>query len=544
MRNPQSPQTNVVISRPAPNGGLNARDSLSSMPDNDAVELINWIPDAGGIRCRKGYREWATNLLSGVQAVFPYFSPTDAIPGGTFLTTPTVMPGKLFAATKDSIYEVTTTTNAPAISRALGGTTYSGWFTTAMLTNTAGSFLLAVSEDDGYYRYNGAAWVKLTLGAGANQVANVDPALFAHVLVWKRRAWFVQKSTTKAWYLATDAIEGAATAIDFGPLFKHGGSLAYLATWTIDAGEGMDDFLVAVSSNGDIAVYKGTDPAAASTFSLVGTWYVGQIPVGRRGACQYGGDLVIVSSEGIFPISYVTRGGAGLLVASSQEYSSKIRARIGPILRGSFSTRGWEMMLHASERLMLVNVPPLASHPQTQFALNTTLNQWCQLADIPVACMGQTAGYAFAGTADGRVLILFTNFYDNVPYSATVGSGIYGVIMSSFSSLGAPALNKIVHMVRPHFVGAARPGVIVKVAVNYQTPDIREYPSFSVGSSSLWDTGLWDSARWTSLTGTHFGDWAGAGGVGVAATAFIQTACAGDTLLTSVDYMHQVGGPL
>lgn len=531
-----------VVTKAAPQGGINARDGLAAMAETDAVDLRNWIPDAGGVRCRKGWREWAKNLPSAVQSILTYFSPTTTYPTGTFLTAPTTMPGKLFAATKEGIYDITTATDAPVLSRSLANSALSGWFSSTMLTNVAGSFLLACSEDDGYFTYDGTNWLKVTAGAGATQISGADPATFVHVLNWKRRAWFVQKNTTKAWYLPTDQLYGNVTAFDFGPVFKQGGHLSYLANWTIDAGEGIDDFLVAVSSNGDVAVYKGTDPAGSGTFGLVGTWSVGQIPVGRRAYTQYGGDLLITSADGVMPISFVTRGGAQLLVASSSEYSSLIRAKIGPQLRASFTTRGWDMFVHPGERLMLISVPT-DYQKDTQWAMNTTLNRWTMFQEIPATCFGATGGYAFTGTNDGRVTLLFSSFYDAVPYGTDEGSAIYGLIQPAFNSFSTPALDKVFTMIQPHFIGASQPGVVAQVSVNYTTTDLLQYPRYDVTNTSLWGSARWDFARWSAVGGRSFADWIGVGAVGASGAALLQTACVGDTVLASIDYQYLIGGP-
>lgn len=539
------PANYIVQTKPAPIGGLNARDSLANMPETDAVELINWIPDAGGVRARKGFREWAKNMPAEVKSLMAYFAPTTTFPAADFLTSPTVMPGTFFCATDSNIYNITTSTDAPASSKALSGTSQAGWISSTMMSNAAGTYLICASEADGYFHYNGTVWTPVVMGGGAGQVSGVNPNTFVHINMWKRRLWFVQKDTTKVWYLPTDSIAGAANAIDFGPLFKLGGHLAFTCNWTIDAGEGIDDFLVGVSSNGEVAVYKGTDPASSSTFGLVGVWKIGQVPVGRRGYTQYGGDLVLLGADGIYPISYVTRGGAGLLQATGQEYSSKIRARLGPALRASFTTRGWDMLMHPTERMMLVNVPNSRGYRDAQFAMNTTLNQWCVFQNIPINCLGGTGGYAFAGTIDGRVLILFADLLDEVEYDDDEsGAPIYGVVQPAFTSFGTPAQQKIFTMLRPYFISLERPGLGVSVAVDYQISNSREYPATPALSASRFDSALWGSARWSAYSGVPFSDWVGIGGIGSAACALLQTATYGDTVLSAIDYMFTPGGPL
>ena len=538
-------KTQIIMSVPAPMGGLNARDSIAAMPATDAINLVNWIPDTNGIRCRKGYVEWAKNFPGNiaVESVMPWFGPATLPLSGTFLTDPTSMPGFLFGATHTAIYDITTRTNAPAVSQVLSGADNAGWFSTSMLTNSAGSFLLACSEADGYFTFDGAVWVKRVAGSGAGQINGVDPANLVHVLTWKRRAFFTERNSTKLWYLPVDSIAGTVAALDVGPLLKGGGRIAFTANWTIDAGEGIDDFLVIVGNNGDILLYKGTDPSAAATFALVGSWSVGQIPLGRRGYAQYGGDLLIISASGIFPVSYVTRGGAAFLQASGKEYTSKIATAIGADLRSSFTLRGWDMILHPSERVMLINVPDYGGVTKKQFCMSTTQNAWCTFQDIPIYCLGSSVGYSFAGTADGRVLLLFSGFFDNVAYGASVGTGIRGVVQPAFSSFGAPSLEKEFVMIRTNMLGADAPGLQLGISIDYSvTPPIGT-PSFAARAASLWDIALWDPAVWGGDF-TVYSSWVSAGGVGFAGAASIITSTVADTVLTSIDYMAKVGGPL
>lgn len=539
------PKTQVIQSVPAPIGGLNSKDALAAMPPTDAISLVNWIPDTFGIRCRKGYLEWAKNFPGNiaVESIMSWLGPATTIPGGTFLTDPTAMPGFLFAATKTAVYNITSRTNAPAAAIALSGADNAGWFITSMLTNSAGSFLLACSEADGYFTFDGTAWLRRVAGAGAGQISGVDPNNLVHVLVWKRRAFFVERNSTRIWYLPVDAIAGTVAALDVGPLLKSGGSVAYVANWTIDAGEGIDDILVIVGSNGDVLVYKGTDPTSAATFALVGSWYVGQIPIGRRAYTQYGGDLIIISADGVFPISYVTRGGAAFLQASSKEYTSKIRPSIGTDLRSSFTSRGWDMIVHPSERIMVINVPNYGAVTKKQFCMSTTQNSWCTFQDIPIYSLGSSVGYSFGGTPDGRVLLLFTGFFDNVLYGASVGNGIRGVVQPAFSNFDTPVLTKEFVMVRTNLLAAAAPSLQVGISVNYSITTPIGTPSFAASLNYLWDVALWDAATWAGELSVY-SSWTTVGGVGFSGAASLVSSTVADTVMTSVDYMAKVGGPL
>lgn len=547
------PGAQNVKSVPAPIGGINARDSVASMAPIDAVHMVNWIPDALGVRCRKGFREWCGEVpLTGaetvkpVSSVFGYLSRTDTFPQDVFLTDPVEMPGKLFAATDNAIYDVTTVIpGLPSRVITLSGSQGAGLFSTEQLTNIAGSFLLACSEADGYFTFDGSTWVKRVAGAGVGQINGADPSTFVQMCIFKRRAWFVQRNSTSAWYLPIDSIAGNVTEFDFGAVLRRGGHLAYLANWTIDAGEGIDDFLVAVGSNGDVAIYKGVDPGSLGGFALVGTWFVGQVPVGRRGFVKFGGDLVLLSTEGVFPISNITRGGADFLSASGKEYSSKIRGLIGPELRASFTKVGWQAALHPSERVLVINAPLYADRPNRQYVMSTVVNEWTTFEGIPASCIGTFCGYMFAGAADGRVLIILTGSRDNVPRLSSGGDLIRGLIFPAFSSFDAPGRECMFVMVRTSFLSISKPGVLVTMRVDYDVSVPTSFPpSPVVPSNSTWDYGAsFDFAQWAGNP-ISFSQWTTVGKFGNSGSAVVTTSSLGDTTLAAIDYMYEVGGPL
>lgn len=542
------PQKHKIETVPPPVGGINARDAISLMPETDAVALVNWIPDTYGIRCRKGFREWAINFPTGevVSSILSFISQTTTIPGDTFLSAPTSMPGGLFAATADAIYDITSATDAPASVQALSGTANAGVFSSTVVSNTGGTTLCAVSEDDGYFTYDGTTWTKRVAGASAGQINGENPDNFCFITAWKKRLWFVKRNSTIAYYAATDAVTGTVTAFDFGSEFKKGGFLSYIANWTIDAGEGIDDFLVIVSSNGEVLVYKGSDPSSASTFAKVGTFFVGQVPVGRRGFVQYGGDLVLLSANGIFPMSYVTRGGASSMQASEEEYSSKIRSPLGEDLRNSFNLPGWSMQLHPSERVLIIGVPDYGGRRSRQYAMSTLQNRWTTFEGIPANCYGESMGYTFAGTTDGRVVILFVDFFDEVAYGESVGTGIRCVSQPAFSFFKTPALNKQFLAVRPSFLANDAPINVVKMLVDFNTAKVLSNPPSTPATGvtgDVWDTALWDTATWAGGT-KPYANWSTVGGVGTSGAAATVTVCTGATTMTSLDYMFTSGGPM
>src|SRR5215510_4790552 len=278
-------QSGNIVPIAVPFKGLNARAPFAVMGQEYAISLINVIPESYGMRTRKGYSEWATNLpgTGSVCTMLSYYPPTAAplalaasfqrptLALNQIFTTPrsqlvpeqpvrtAVAPaGKLFAGKANQLFNVTAGGFGPWTAET-GVTGTSDYWTGINFNNAAGPWLIVTNDLGGYWTYDGTTWTKRVAGAGVGQINGVNPDLFCFVLAWKHRLWFIEKNSTRAWYLPTNAIAGLAKQFDFGEQFRHGGSLAMLASLT-GGGESIDDYLVAVSSQGDIAIYKGTDP--------------------------------------------------------------------------------------------------------------------------------------------------------------------------------------------------------------------------------------------------------------------------------------------
>jgi hypothetical protein len=192
-------------------------------------------------------------------------------------------------------------------------------------TTIGGHFILYCDESNGYYTYteSSGAWDRIT---GA-QVTGVDPNDFVAVCVFKGRPWFVEKDTASAWYLDVGSITGAATQFNFGNKFKKGGTLVNLFTWTVDGGEGVDDYLVAISSAGDVILYRGNNPDTATDWFQHGSWFIGSTPAGRRIAGSFGGELYLISNFGVLPLSKLLSG------RTIQEQDIFLTRRITPLVK-------------------------------------------------------------------------------------------------------------------------------------------------------------------------------------------------------------------
>ena len=247
-----------VQSLPAPIGGWNARDSLANMEPTDAVVLENFFPTPSSVVMRGGYTRHATGLGGQVQTIMAY-----SAAGSQYLYA--------IAATTNSVYDVTA---GGAVGAAkVTGLTNAIW-EYINITTAGGHYLYAVNGVDKPILYDGTNWIRVD-GTSTIAVTGVTTTTLSNITLFKNRVWFIEKDTLKAWYLPTSSVGGAAQVLDLSSIAKFGGHLVDLDTWTIDAGYGVDDNLVFITSNGEVIVYRGTDPSSAATWALSGVWKLG-----------------------------------------------------------------------------------------------------------------------------------------------------------------------------------------------------------------------------------------------------------------------------
>ncbi|TIR78102.1 MAG: hypothetical protein E5X19_32465, partial [Mesorhizobium sp.] len=72
------------------------------------------------------------------------------------------------------------------------------------------------------------------------------------VWTYRSREFFIEKNTLTAWFLPVDAISGAASDFSLAGVFQKGGSLLCGGTWSLDAGDGVDDKCVFISTKGEV----------------------------------------------------------------------------------------------------------------------------------------------------------------------------------------------------------------------------------------------------------------------------------------------------
>lgn len=501
------------VSLPSPVGGWNARDSLASMEAKDAAVMQNWFPLTTECMLRKGYTRYATGISGQVESLITYF-------GGTA--------EKMFAVASGNFYNVT---SAGAVGAAVvSGKTNSRWNYTNISTS-GGNFLMSANGTDKPLLYNGTTWTVID-GASTPAITGVTTTLLNNPIVFKNRMWFTEANSLRVWYLPTSSIGGAAASLDFSSIAQKGGYVVCHMTWTIDAGTGVDDYYVAVTSQGEIIIYQGTDPSSASTFALKGVWSLGS-PVGNRCLYKLAGDLIYISQDGLVPL-----GGAlqSSRVNPRVALTDKIQFAVSSAVSSYASNFGWSLLYYAPENMLILNVPVSEGTLQEQYVMNTISKSWCKFTGWEANCweLFQDSPY-FGG--NGFVGKAWDGFVDNV-------SNINGNCIQAFSTYGNPGNRKFWKMARPIFRSNGSPSVYSSMNVDFDLSTSTSPLSFTPITTGTWDTGLWDVAMWGGdFTITQ--NWQGISGVGYYGAPQMQVSSQGiDVRWVSTDIVYEAGSIL
>lgn len=501
----------------APVGGWNARDPLAEMKPTDAVILDNWFCTPTELRTRKGYSNWATGIDGNVTSILDYDSASGV--HSLFAASDT---GKIYDATSQGVVGAAVVT----------GLSSARWQHVQFATS-GGSFLLAVNGTDNMRIYNGTTWYTITAVSSPFAITGIATTSLIDVHTHKRRNWFIQKGTLKCWYLATDAISGTATVYDFGAIFELGGSITKIDTWSLDAGYGMDDYFVIITSSGQIAVYRGTDPATAADWALIGVYVVGS-PVGIRCTCKYGGDVMFLNKDGLIPLSkslMSSRVNTHLMI------TDKIQNQIAADTTAYETNLNWDLLLYPPQNMLLVNIP-ISDTQSYQYVMNTISGAWSRWTNIPAYCWYFANENLFFGTA-GKVCKAWDTQADN-------GEVVITDLLPAFSTFGYGNRTKRWTMASVSMGSDGDFGFssLLNVDFNFVASSGAPNTSINVGSGN-WDVDVWDQCLWGSSVISPNRTWNMASGLGYYGSYRIKTSSAfTDIRYYSTTYVFEPGGVL
>lgn len=474
MRKPAQPpltrqQIARISSQAAPINGWNARDSLAAMKPGDAITLKNWWPTPTDCVIRGGQADHASGTTGTVLTLAVHNAQN-----GT---------NKMFGATNSGIYDVS---SAGAVGASVATST-AGYWQSLNAGDGTNNWLIMVNGQDKPNYYNGSAWTAVD-AASSPALTGLTTTLIVNVFQYLGRLFFIEKNTLSAWYLAAGAVGGALTEFDFSSIAKKGGYLVAGGAWSYDAGDGgLDEVAIFVTSEGEVLVYRGTNPSSATTWEKIGTYDLGR-PRGRRCLVKIGGDIVVITENGAYPMSAVLQAR---LIEQRISVTDRIQKAFNEAALTYGALTGWEGIFYPAQSAVIFNIPTVEAEAAKQYAMNISSPRkpWCEFSGWNATCFAVFNGALYYGSGTG-VQKAWTGTSDD-------GSNIIAEGKEAFSKHGSDG-QKECSLYRPILQVNGTISFLTGFDVDFRDTNIVGEATYTVTSGAQWDVSNWDVGVWAA----------------------------------------------
>ncbi len=363
------------------------------------------------------------------------------------------------------------------------GVTSGKWQWVQFGDGTSNWLIMANGVDKPRY-YNGTTWTAVD-NASTPALTGLTTTNIISVMVFKGRLFFLQTQSLSFWYLNAGVAGGALTEFDLSAEATMGGYLMAMAHWSIDGGAGPEDRAVFITSEGEVIVYSGNNPSNSAAWGKVGTYYIGK-PLGRRCVTQYGGDLVILTENGTYPLSAALQAAA---IDYKAALSFLIETAFTEQARSTGNTFGWETVVYPAQSAMIVNVPITEGGEHSQYVMNTITKKWCEFDswNAETFAVLNSELYFASGTS---VYKAWTGAIDGTNNIVAYGK-------QAFSDLDT-SLPKQIMMYRPVLSVNGTLSFLTDIDVDFTDDEIAGTAVYSVNSSGTWGSAIWGQSVWGS----------------------------------------------
>lgn len=462
---PSTREQSIPTTLPAPTGGWNTRDGRANMPITDAIAMDNWFPEATDVRPRPGSDTYASGLAGQVETLFSYANGSNL---------------KLLVAVNSQIQNISTVgTNGTVTSATVAqGYTNSRWQYKQFGT-PGGNFLIAVNGADTRQIYDGSVWF-----SGSVAVTSPTISALSNIEIYQRRVFYLEEGTLRfIYHTNTDAIGGSIAVFNLASELDLGGELVGIGTWTRDGGSGMDDLISFISDQGQVAVYSGTDPGSASTWSRLGIFKIPP-PLSNRATQKLGGELVIATEAGAVAMSAVLSG-----LEQQTPYTDKVHSAISEAARTYRNRFGWQLLNVPHLSWLVMNVPVAEGDFQQQYVMNTETMAWCRFKGWDANCFVVHNKKLYFGTNGSVIEAATVSDSDD-------GDDINVDVRQAASAFGVPGRLKHFKMFRPLINADGQVSLAADINVDFADTIPTNIPAVTPIVVAEWDVATWDDYYW------------------------------------------------
>lgn len=538
-----------LITFPAPTRGIVESENEAYMQPGGAIIQENWATTMRGIKLRGGcVRHCDLHALDTVVPPVPSASRLPVISAFEYQDSDGAE--RMFAAQQTKLFDVTGPVPVLVKAGQTSGNYAAAQLANAAIDPLGTNWLLAVNDSgDPILRFNGTDWGVLdptgapawanstayTVGAlvfdvdgmvwktlvahtsaavgttfAADRVAHptywtsnagADGASFISgpvgspvehgrnlVYIWKyrNRLFFIQANSMNAWYLGINSVGGVLAPIPLAGAATKGGKLLWGATWSLDAGDGIDEKCIFGTDQGEVLIFTGTNPSDSANWRQEGRYRISK-PMGMNAHMQVGGDMLLLTVDGIIPLSQAITKEAGQLELAMLTRTIKRTWREEVVAKGAFP---WTATKWDEYGSLFVATPGGPPGQRRCLVANNATAAWSRFIGYDATCWIRMYDALYFGNQDGIVMQADrTGYDDGVPYVATLVGG--------WEAFGAPGGQVVWHQARASFhSGGAEPFIPQLAATTDYIVTLPQPPPAGPdpGVLDVWDQGIWPPA--------------------------------------------------
>ena len=345
---------------------------------------------------------------------------------------------------------------------------------------------------------DGAGWITGPPGVPGIEVG----AGLTYVWKYRNRLFFIQGGTMDAWYLPLNAVGGMLQMIPLSGAAKRGGSLLFGCSWSVDAGDGIDDKCCFFTDQGEVLIFTGNDPSSATAWRQEGRYDISR-PLGKNGHCQLGGDVLVATVDGIVPLTACLQKDVAQLSLSAVSRNFE-RTWMAELRRKD--AYPWSLIKWDEGDALYVNFPGgTKGKPDTLTVgvSNLHTGAWCRYTNHDAMCFVRYRGGLFFGTQDGKVMQCDSTGMDDGRWDVSTGKfegqSYVCTMVGGWEMFKVPPNTVTWFQARAAFFARAREPFEPQLAActDYEfrippAPDAGPDP----GIADVWDQGLWDVMLW------------------------------------------------
>lgn len=488
----------------APIGGWNTRDPLANTSSKYAIVIDNYFPRTTDLQLRKGITRYKT--------AYDIDNPTRP----PFLRLFSYMPqdnsaGCLFAVSDEGFMKFNTiASSTPEL--AISSAATNGLWQAINFNNAGGNWLWCCCGDGTNKArvYNGTTW---TILDGDSTPALDYSAEWTDVCSFKRRLWLARKDSSTLYYLDVLAIAGTEAdstlhKLQLGSLWNKGGSILKIMSVSLDAGEGSDDYLAIFSTEGQVCLYKGTNPSADDDWELVGVYDIPR-PISNTCFAKYGGDVVIMTENGLLTFSSLLQSvmiknsvmSSDIIQTAWADMVARVRevgARNGRSLQQAGKYCG--IVVYPEQNMLVCNflndfryneATQEQSFSYVQFVMNTLTGAWCRFKNLNLTWLVNHRDSIYA-VADRYMYKFWEGYSDNKGI-------ISGILKTAYGFPSGRGTNSRITLIRPVLQSdTSTPRYTLRIDSDYEQILRlgRARNNINRTDLALWDDAIWDEDYW------------------------------------------------